>query len=242
MLACATSAGEVMLYDITNPRAPRQGFGEEPVATYAARHRGAGASEALAVRFNHVNERILAVGYANGHAHIFDSRKGRAVMEITDESAPRRIAGLAWAPHAQTNLVLASEHDASPTLQFWELRMGKAPKLEYVGHARGVTDVAWCAQEPHVLVSSGKDQRTIVWDAPSGDQLGCLTPSEAGAAIQVRWSLWTPGLAFEPRACMCCNTLALCRWRGAPPAPGRSCRARRAWRCAWRATRARRAA
>ena len=175
-----------MLYDVTNPRAPRQGFGEEPVATYKAGHRGTGASEALAVRFNHVNERILAVGYANGHAHIFDSRKGKAVMEITDESAPRRIAGLAWAPHAQTNLILASEHDASPTLQFWELRMGKAPKLEYVGHGRGVTDVAWCPQEPHVLVSSGKDQRTIVWDAPSGDQLGCLSPAEAGPAIQVR--------------------------------------------------------
>lgn len=186
MLTCGTSAGEVMLFDIANPRVPRQGFGDEAIATYRPSHRSAGTSEVLAVRFNHISDRILAVGFANGHAHIFDSRKQRAVMEMVDESAPRRVASLAWSPSNQTNIVLASDHDSSPTLQFWDLRMGKAPKLEYVGHSRGVTDVAWCPQQPSVIVSSGKDHQTILWDVPSGDRLGCFVPRDPGVMFQVR--------------------------------------------------------
>lgn len=186
ILGCGTAAGEVMVFDVANPRAPRQGYDEEPVATYKPNHRGTGACEVLAVRFNTIADRILAVGFANGSTHIYDSRKQRAVMEFLDSNSPRRTSGVAWAPNHQTNVVLASDDDRSPTLQFWDLRMSKAPKLEYVGHSRGVTDVAWCPHDSLVMVSSGKDQQTIVWDTESGDRLGSLDSYESGAAIQVR--------------------------------------------------------
>ena len=186
MLAGGTAAGELLLYDISNPRAPKQGFGDEPVATYVPHVRGGGAPpEALTARFSPLAERIVAVGYASGAAQIYDSRKQRAVMELCDANSPRRVAGIAWAPNAQTSLVLASDDDRSPTLQFWDLRYKDAAKLEYVGHSRGVTDVAWCTQDPGLLLSSGKDRATIVWDAASGDRLGSMNVYEAGPAIQV---------------------------------------------------------
>jgi WD40 repeat protein len=156
--------------------------------------------QVLAVRFNCLSERILAVGFANGSTHIYDSRKQRAVMEFSDATSPRRTAGIAWAPNAQTHLVLASDDDRSPTLQFWDLRKHDATQLEYVGHSRGVTDVAWCPHEPGVMVSSGKDQQTIVWDVQSGDRLGCLGAYESGPAIQV----------CSQHACACARLLTAC--------------------------------
>jgi WD40 repeat protein len=61
----------------------------------------------------------------------------------------------------------------------------RAPTLEFVGHSRGVTDVAWCPQDTGLLLSSGKDAQSIVWDTRSGERLGCLHPNEPGPAIQV---------------------------------------------------------
>ena len=145
--------------------------------------------QVLSVRFNCISERILAVGYANGSTHIYDSRKQRAVMEFADATSPRRTAGIAWSPAAQTHLVLASDDDRSPTLQFWDLRKNDATQLEYVGHSRGVTDVAWCAAEPGVMVSSGKDAQTLIWDTHSGDRLGSLDAYDPGPAIQVSAAL-----------------------------------------------------
>lgn len=65
----------------------------------------------------------------------------------------------------------------------------RAPTLEFVGHSRGVTDVAWCPQDSGLLLSSGKDAQSIVWDTRSGERLGCLNASDPGAAIQVRTAL-----------------------------------------------------
>lgn len=186
IVGLATAAGEVMIVDIGNPRAPRQGWDDQAIGTYAPAHAGGAACEALSLRFNNVNERILAVGFGNGVTHIFDTRKQRAVIQFMDDNAPRRTAALAWAPAEQTSIVLASDDDRSPTLQFWELRQPKAPRLEYAGHSRGVTDVAWCPHDPRVLLSAGKDDQTLLWDARSGDRLGALDTFEPGAAIQVR--------------------------------------------------------
>jgi WD40 repeat protein len=132
----------------------------------------------------------MAIGFANGCTHIYDSRNRRKVLEFIDENLPRRISGVAWAPSEETRLVLASEDDRSPTMQFWDLRKARAPTLEFVGHRRGVTDVAWCCQDSGLILSSGKDAQSIVWDARSGERLGCLLPNDPSPAIQV--SLFPP--------------------------------------------------
>jgi WD40 repeat protein len=127
MLACGTSAGEVMLYDITNPHEPRDVLASPDAAPsgtavpYAPQFRS-GPGEVLSLQFNNVSTHIIAIGFANGATHLYDSRNRRKVLEFVDENLPRRIAGVAWAPSDETHLVLASEDDRSPTLQFWDLR------------------------------------------------------------------------------------------------------------------------
>lgn len=127
MLACGTNVGEVMLYDITNPLEPRDALAaadaapSSTVVPYAPQFRS-GPGEVLSLKFNNVSPHIIAIGFANGATHLYDSRNRRKVLEFVDENLPRRIAGVAWAPSDETHLVLASADDRSPTLQFWDLR------------------------------------------------------------------------------------------------------------------------
>ena len=91
---------------------------------------------------------------------VYDFRNKKKFIGIKgDNAAVRRTSSLAWSPVRDTHIVLASEDDRSPTLQFWDLRKASSPTLEFVGHSRGVTDVAWCPHDSDVLLSCGKDYR-----------------------------------------------------------------------------------
>jgi protein transport protein SEC31 len=127
MLACGTSSGEVLLYDISNPHEPRDALAAPDAPAGAATtkyapHFRSGPGEVLSLKFNNVSPHIVAIGFASGATHLYDTRNHRKVLEFVDENLPRRIAGVAWSPSDETHLVLASEDDRSPTLQFWDLR------------------------------------------------------------------------------------------------------------------------
>ena len=135
MLACGTSAGEVVLYDISEPQKPVDALAASDsaqsatVAPYAPQFRS-GPGEVLSLKFNNISAHVIAIGFANGATHLYDSRNRRKVLEFVVENLPRRIAGVAWSPSDETHLVLASEDDRSPTLQFWDLR--KVPPARWL--------------------------------------------------------------------------------------------------------------
>ena len=55
--------------------------------------------------------------------------------------------------------------------------------------------VSWCKHEASYLLSSGKDGKVILWDAPQGRALGSFSAGPPGVtAHQVRWSPASPGL------------------------------------------------
>ena len=60
---------------------------------------------------------------------------------------------------------------------------------------QGVMSVSWCKHEASYLLSSGKDGKVILWDAPQGRALGAFSVGLPGVtAHQVRWSPASPGL------------------------------------------------
>nr|CAD7574751.1 unnamed protein product [Timema californicum] len=79
-----------------------------------------------------------------------------------------RWKALAWHPEVATQLCLASEEDQTPVIQLWDLRFATSPLKTLEGHKRGVLSVAWCGQDPDLLVSCGKENRILVWN-PNSD-------------------------------------------------------------------------
>ena len=95
------------------------------------------------------------------------------------------------------SVITASEDDASPIIMVWDLRNSLAPErvsslpllsfpprraraddllLDFPqilsGHDKGVLSVSWCKQDPDLLLSCGKDNRTILWNPQSSEILG----------------------------------------------------------------------
>uniref|UniRef100_T1I2H9 WD_REPEATS_REGION domain-containing protein n=1 Tax=Rhodnius prolixus TaxID=13249 RepID=T1I2H9_RHOPR len=82
---------------------------------------------------------------------------------------------VAWHPEVATQLSLASEEDSNPVVQLWDLRFATAPVKSFHGHNRGVLTLAWCAQDPDFLVSSGKDNKILCWNPNSQEPVSSST-------------------------------------------------------------------
>ncbi|KAG8701025.1 protein transport protein S31, partial [Ceratobasidium sp. 423] len=88
-----------------------------------------------------------------------------------------------------TRLITASEDDSQPVIMLWDLRNARAPEKILTGHEGGILNILWCPQDPEMLLSCGKDNRTMVWNPNSGEIVGQLPPSN-------NWSFLT---SWNPR-------------------------------------------
>lgn len=59
---------------------------------------------------------------------------------------------------------------------------------------QGISGLSWCPQDPSLLMSSGKDGRTVVWDVNAAD-IVCETTSHGGGFnFDVQWCPTTAGV------------------------------------------------
>ncbi|GAA6022152.1 hypothetical protein JCM11491_005106 [Sporobolomyces phaffii] len=94
-----------------------------------------------------------------------------------------------WHPENPTKLVTASDDDHSPVILLWDLRNWKEPERVLRGHEKGILSVAWCKDDSDLILSSGKDGRTLAWSASSGEIVAEVAPT----------SNWAFDTAFCPR-------------------------------------------
>ena len=59
----------------------------------------------------------------------------------------------------------AGGDDKNPVIKLWDLRSSTSlPLATLQGHTQGVLSVSWCPSDPSLLLSCGKDNRTLLWD------------------------------------------------------------------------------
>jgi protein transport protein SEC31 len=61
------------------------------------------------------------------------------------------------------------------------------------GHSKGVLSVSWCRQDADLLLSCGKDNRTLCWNPQTGEIIGEL-PATNDWAFQTTWCARNPDL------------------------------------------------
>ena len=154
-LASGGSDGEVLVMSLEKPDAP---------ATYTTSDSSKHSGEVTKVAWNTGTHYILASSDNKGSTCVWDMKQRKLWCEIRDPTGGA-ISDIAWGPDGGTNIITASGDDRNPVLKYWDLRSSTSlPLATLKGHTEGILSVSWCPSDPFMLMSTGKDNRTIIWD------------------------------------------------------------------------------
>jgi protein transport protein SEC31 len=169
LLASGAADGELCVWDVASPGAP---------SLYPAlKGTGPAAGEVTYLAWNCKVQHILASTSSQGTTVVWDLKRQKQVISFIDPNGSQRCSALAWNPEVATQLITASDDDRSPTLQVWDLRNSISPAYKFSGHSKGVLAMAWSTVDTSLLLTCGKDNRTLCWDAPSGEVVAELPAS-----------------------------------------------------------------
>ncbi|KAF0718241.1 Aste57867_1810 [Aphanomyces stellatus] len=155
LLASGGADGEVWIISLNNVESPAV---FAPGTTTPATP----GNEITSLAWNTTASYILAAGSLDGRVTVWDLKQKKPCFEV-QEAGP--VSALAWSPDEGFLLMTASLH--SPVIRVWDLRASNTvPLVELYGHldGSGILSVAWCPHDSGLLVSTGTDNRTLLWD------------------------------------------------------------------------------
>lgn len=151
--------------------------------------------EISCVAWNNSVSHILASTGNSGYTSIWDLKSKKEVLHLsyTGATGKANFSHVAWHPTKSTKLVTASDSESCPVILTWDLRNSNAPEKVMEGHKKGVLSLDWCKQDPELLISSGKDNATILWNPIEGKKLGEY-PTTANWAFKTRFAPSAPDI------------------------------------------------
>ena len=161
ILASGAANGDIKIWDCSKP--------ESPTAHAPANARSQRLDHIRHLDWNRQVAHIVATASNSGWCVVWDLRNKREVMQLGNLARGASIAGpmsaVAWNPTVATQLYTASEDDNAPAVLCWDLRNAHAPDhILSNGHTKGILSMTWSDQDPALLITSGKDHRTLLWD------------------------------------------------------------------------------
>ncbi|KAG0051196.1 protein transport protein S31 [Gryganskiella cystojenkinii] len=193
LLSSASSNGEIFIWDLGNLAKP-----------YTPGSRSSKLEDITCVAWNNHVQHILATSSTTGYTVVWDLKSKREVLTLSYPGASvggmgsmgnlgqggrRGITAIAWNPDVATQIITATEDDNNPVILVWDLRYAHAPEKTLSGHTKGILSLSWCQQDSELLLSAGKDCRSLCWNPKSGEIIGELPPS----------SNWTFDIDWCPR-------------------------------------------
>ncbi|KFZ12813.1 hypothetical protein V502_06917 [Pseudogymnoascus sp. VKM F-4520 (FW-2644)] len=177
------------------------------------------AAAIKSLQFNPLKPDILATAGAKGELYIYDvndmsnasrlgnpqarsddleciawNRKVPHILATGSVGGRKAVGAIAWDPNNPTKLLTATPDDSTPVIQLWDLRNSNAPERTLQGHEQGVLSLSWCEQDSDILLSSGKDNKTLCWNPQTGELLGEF-PEATNWTFQTRFSPHNPNLS-----------------------------------------------
>lgn len=179
LLATAGFKGELYITDVNN--------------TSTAFRVGTNAADDFeSVDWNKKVPHILATGSSGGLVTVWDI-KGKKESMTLNKFKRKAVSAVVWDPDVNTRLVTATLDDQEPLIQVWDLRNANTPERSLKAHDQGVLSLSWCPQDSDLLLSCGKDNRTICWNPRTGEALGEF-PVVTNWTFQTRWNPHIPSL------------------------------------------------
>ncbi|KAF2741082.1 hypothetical protein EJ04DRAFT_454513 [Polyplosphaeria fusca] len=181
ILASAGAKGELYIHDL-----------EDQDKSFRLGKAGANPDEYTALDWNKKVAHILATGSSGGFVTVWDVRQKKENLTLNNYGR-KSVSAVSWDPDVPTRLVTAIPTDQNPLVLVWDLRNSNAPEKTLQGHDQGVLSLSWCAQDSDILLSCGKDNRTIAWNPHTGETLGEF-PVVTNWTFQTRFNPSNPNL------------------------------------------------
>lgn len=197
LLASGSSKGEILITSLDNPLQPTVASPTESGAGTSMNHGGnmnggssgngggsGSAAEITSLAWNTEVTHILAAANGNGMTTIWDLRENKPWCELRCESSGAAVSCVQWNPTQGMHLITSSSDDRNPVIKLWDLRASMSMPLATTegsdnGHAKGILDMDWCPFDESLLVSCGKDNRTLLWDLITFQPV-CELPNDDG--------------------------------------------------------------
>eukprot|EP00978_Attheya_sp_CCMP212_P004495 scaffold9789_cov54-Attheya_sp.AAC.12 len=160
LLATGGSDGEVLITSLDAP--------DQPNVYLPAPDTPKQGGEITQVAWNTQVAHIVASACGDGSAVVWDLRQKKPWCEIRCEASGIAVSDLAWNPTQGLYIITASADDRNPVMKVWDLRASTTmPLATLAGHTQGILSIDWCPHDDTLLLSCGKDNRTILWDLSS---------------------------------------------------------------------------
>ncbi|KAL8728756.1 MAG: hypothetical protein Q9166_005188 [cf. Caloplaca sp. 2 TL-2023] len=179
LLATAGAKGELFISDLNNIGNPYR-MGNSVVR----------ADDFDCLDWNKNVAHIAVTGSSGGFVTVWDVKTKKESLTLNNMGR-KPVSAVAWDPNKHTRLVTAIPHDTDPLILVWDLRNANAPERVLRGHDGGVLSLSWCAQDNDLLISCGKDNRTICWNPQTGEPHGEY-PVVTNWTFQTRWNPHNP--------------------------------------------------
>ena len=152
------------------------------------------STEVMCISWNRKVQHILATASNQGLTVVWDLKNKKEVISFKDPSNRSRCSSLSWNPDVPTQLLVSYNDDTNPCVQLWDMRNCSYPFKEFQQHSRGVTAASYCDHDSNLIISSGRDNRTICWSINS-DQMEPYSEVNLGSpATKIEWSPHLRGL------------------------------------------------
>ncbi|KFH48656.1 Protein transport protein-like protein [Hapsidospora chrysogenum ATCC 11550] len=181
ILATGGAKGELFIYDVNDIGSPFR------LGNTAAR-----ADDINCLAWNRKVSHILATGGSGGFVTVWDLKTKKASLTLNNNR--KAVSSIAWDPNNSTKLLTATPDDNTPVIFLWDLRNSNAPERTLQGHEQGVLSLSWCSQDSELLLSCGKDNRTIAWNPRTGERLGEF-PEVTNWTFQTTFNPHNPNLS-----------------------------------------------
>lgn len=180
-LATGGSKGELFISDLNHLDTPIR------LGSTAAR-----ADDIDCLDWNKKVSNILVTGSSGGFVTVWDMKTRKESLTLNNYQR-KPASAVAWDPEKPTRLITAVPLDQEPVILVWDLRNSNAPEKILRGHESGVLSLSWCPQDNDLLLSCGKDNRTILWNPQTGEAYGDY-PVVTNWTFQTRWNPHNPDI------------------------------------------------
>jgi protein transport protein SEC31 len=181
LLATGGAKGELFITDLNNAAAPIR------LGSTAAR-----ADDIDCLDWNKKVSHIMVTGSSGGFVTVWDMKTKKESLTLNNYGR-KAVSAVAWDPEKPTRLITAVPLEQEPVILVWDLRNSNAPEKTMRGHDSGVLSLSWCQQDSDLLLSCGKDNRTICWNPQTGQPYGDF-PVVTNWTFQTRWNPHNPNL------------------------------------------------